>query len=160
MEQSIEGNTRKPGSGVACKPRGRFWGHDVKGSMRELLLDAHISISCMEERTVWTALRSGLQGCSAQIGLQGSFSGISGCTKQIRVTGSCCTKQVRAGNGLAAFRVFSVESLEACLESLCVRQSTRGRITHTERVRCNAVHGKPFTNASLGLGLRGLPGRV
>ena len=44
MEQSIEGNTRKPGSGVACTPRGRFWGHDVKGSMRELPLDAHISI--------------------------------------------------------------------------------------------------------------------
>ena len=75
MEQSIEGNTRKTGSGVACTPRGHFWGHDVKGSMRELLLDAHISISCMEERTVWTALRSGLQGCSAQIGLQGSDTG-------------------------------------------------------------------------------------
>jgi len=49
MEQSIEGNTRKTGSGVACTPRGRFWGHGVKGSMRELLMDAHISIRCMEE---------------------------------------------------------------------------------------------------------------
>ena len=44
MEQAIEGITRKPGSGVACMPRGRFWGHDARGSMRELLLDAHISI--------------------------------------------------------------------------------------------------------------------
>ena len=86
MEQSIEGNTRKPGSGVACTPRGHFWGHDVKGSMRELLLDAHISISCMEERTVWTALRSGLQGCSAQIGLQGSDSGCTASSSYEAVT--------------------------------------------------------------------------
>ena len=117
MEQSIEGNTRKPGSGVACKPRGRFWGHDVKGSMRELLLDAHISISCMEERTVWTAFRA--------TGLQRS-NRIAGFRQRLHSkfeVGSC----YRACNGSATFRVFSRARLDS-------RVCTRPHVTHTGRV--------------------------
>ena len=109
---------------VACTPRGRFWGHDVKGSMRELLLDAHISISCMEERTVWTALRSGSQGCSAQIGLQGSDSGCIASSSKEAVT-----------ERATAMHVPCFLPRETRLSHVrCTRRCTRAHLTHTERV--------------------------
>ena len=113
MEQSIEGITRKPGSGVACTPRGRFWGHDVKGSMRELLLDAQISIRCMEDCTGRldrvTFRATGLQRSNR-------IAGFGQRWHSKFEPGSC----YRACNGSARFRVFSVASRLSRVS--CVRQ--------------------------------------